>query len=263
MKHVPDCSFPESCGLPGRRDSIGPWVFRSSALNAAECLKLSFAALAVDQVVFQDCIQLPCCPLEAALGVYAQLLPVVIADPSCQFQRQPAENWVGFAKQILKPLWRRLHIICTHYIRLPWRDIMIRTGRLEEMHVKALLTRKVMVCNAVSRTSLSFSALHLHFMCDINDIMNVFMISYMIYIWIIRLRLDALFVQLPRVYRLQCWVLDPQFTSNSFTLVVNSRGRDRFLSTLTLIMILCSVSQNNGDGNSVRSYSDLGQLKAH
>ncbi len=72
-------------------------------LNAAECLKLSFAALAEDQVVFHDSIQLPCRPLEAAVGGYAQLLPMVIADPSCQFRRQPAENQVGFAKLILKP----------------------------------------------------------------------------------------------------------------------------------------------------------------
>ena len=54
-------------------------------LNAAECPKLSFAALAGDQVVFQDGIQLPCCPLKAALGGYAQLMPMAIADPSCQF----------------------------------------------------------------------------------------------------------------------------------------------------------------------------------
>ncbi len=42
--------------------------------------------------------------------------------------------------------------------------------------------------------------------------------------------MDVLFVQLPSVYGLQCRVSDPQFTSNSFTLLVNSRlrGRDRF-----------------------------------
>ena len=54
-------------------------------LNAAECLKLSFAAVAGDQVVCQDGIQFPCRPLEAALGGYAQFKPMVIADPSCQF----------------------------------------------------------------------------------------------------------------------------------------------------------------------------------
>ncbi len=54
-------------------------------LNAAECPKLSFDAVAGDQVVCQDGIQLPCRPLEAALWGYAQFKPMVIADPSCQF----------------------------------------------------------------------------------------------------------------------------------------------------------------------------------
>jgi hypothetical protein len=68
-------------------------------------------------------------------------------------------------------------------------------------------------------------------MCDfIIDIMKQSLISYMI------LYLDALFVQLPSVYGLQCWVSNPQFTSTSFTLPVNSRGRDRFLITITLIV---------------------------
>ena len=55
-------------------------------LNAAECPKLSFA-VAGDQVVCQDGIQLPCRPLEAALWGYTQFKPMVIADPSCQFCR--------------------------------------------------------------------------------------------------------------------------------------------------------------------------------
>ena len=62
-----------------------PWpsaVALTLPLNAAECPKLSFAALAEDQVVFQDGIQLPCRPLEAALGGYAQLMPMFIADPT-------------------------------------------------------------------------------------------------------------------------------------------------------------------------------------
>jgi hypothetical protein len=97
-----------------------------------------------DQVVFQDGIELPCRPLEAALGGYAQLMPMVIADPSCQFRRQLAENRVGFAKRILKSRWRRLHIIiCTHYIWLSWSDI--QAGRLEKKHVQALLSRKMKV----------------------------------------------------------------------------------------------------------------------
>ena len=53
--------------------------------------------------------------------------------------------------------------------------------------------------------------------------------------------LDALFVQLSRVYGLQCWVSDPQFTSNGFTLLVNSRSRHRFLRTVTPILL--SVGQ--------------------
>ncbi len=93
-----------SCQVEGIASCLWPpAVALPLPLNAAECPKLPFAALAEDQVVFQDDIQLPCCPLEAALGGYAQLLPMVIADPSCQFRRQPAENRVGFAKRILKP----------------------------------------------------------------------------------------------------------------------------------------------------------------
>ncbi len=44
---------------------------------------------------------------------------------------------MGFVKRILKPRWCRLHIICTHDIRLSWRDI--QAGRLEKMHVQTLL----------------------------------------------------------------------------------------------------------------------------
>ena len=40
--------------------------------------------------------------------------------------------------------------------------------------------------------------------------------------------LDALFVQFPSVYGLQCWVSDPKLTSTSFTLPVNSRSSDSF-----------------------------------
>ena len=93
-----------ACQVEGIASCLGPSaVVLTLPLNAAECPKLSFAAVAGDQVVFQDGIQLPCCPLEAAHGGYAQLLPMVIADPCCQFRRQPAENRVGFAKRILKP----------------------------------------------------------------------------------------------------------------------------------------------------------------
>ena len=75
----------ESCRVEGIASCLWPpAVALTLPLNAAECPKLSFAALAEDQVVFQDGIQLPCLPLEAALGGYAQLLPMVIADPSCK-----------------------------------------------------------------------------------------------------------------------------------------------------------------------------------
>jgi hypothetical protein len=74
-------------------------------------------------------------------------------------------------------------------------------------------------------------------MCDIMyDI-----ISLCVYDIIHDIYLDALFGQLPSVNGLQCWVSDPQFTSTSFTLLVNSRGRHRFLSTVTLIF--CCVGQ--------------------
>ena len=48
--------------------------------------------------------------------------------------------------------------------------------------------------------------------------------------------LDALFVQFPSVYGLQCWVLDTQFTSNSLTLLFDSRSRHRFLSAIILFL---------------------------
>ncbi len=51
------------------------------------------------------------------------------------------------------------------YIWLPWRDI--QAGRLEKMHVQALLSSKMMVCNAVCSTSISSFALHLHIIYDI------------------------------------------------------------------------------------------------
>ncbi len=53
--------------------------------------------------------------------------------------------------------------------------------------------------------------------------------------------MDALFVQFPSVYGLQCWVSDTQFTSNSITLLLDSRSRHRFLSTI--ILFLCRVGQ--------------------
>jgi hypothetical protein len=65
-----------ACQVEGIALCLGPsTVALTLPLNAAECQKLSFAAMAGDQVVFQDGIQLPCSQLEAALGGYAQLSP--------------------------------------------------------------------------------------------------------------------------------------------------------------------------------------------
>ena len=48
--------------------------------------------------------------------------------------------------------------------------------------------------------------------------------------------LDALLVQFPSIYGLQCWVSDTQFTSTSLTLIVDSRSSHRFLSAITLLL---------------------------
>ena len=75
-----------ACQVEWIASCLGPSAVELTLpLNAAECPKLSFAAVAGDQVVCQDGIQLPCRPLEAALWGYAQFKPMVIADPSCQF----------------------------------------------------------------------------------------------------------------------------------------------------------------------------------
>ena len=49
--------------------------------------------------------------------------------------------------------------------------------------------------------------------------------------------LDALLVQFPSVYGLQCWVSDSKLTSNSFNLLVNSRSSDGFLCDITLLLL--------------------------
>jgi hypothetical protein len=57
-----------ACQVEGIASCLGPSaVVLTLALNAAEYPKLSFAAVAGDQVVLKDGIQLPCCSLEAAL----------------------------------------------------------------------------------------------------------------------------------------------------------------------------------------------------
>ena len=77
-----------ACQVEWITSCLGPSAVELTLpLNAAECPKLSFAAVAWDQVVCQDGIQFPCRPLEAALGGYAQFKPMVIADPGCQFCR--------------------------------------------------------------------------------------------------------------------------------------------------------------------------------
>jgi hypothetical protein len=68
--------------------------------------------------------------------------------------------------------------------------------------------------------------------------------------------LDALFVELPCLYGLQYWVSDPQFTSTSFTFLVDRRGRDRFLSTI--ILIVHSVGQICFEGQQVLQVTLLG-----
>jgi hypothetical protein len=67
-----------ACQVEGIASCIGPSaVALTLPLNAAECPKLSIATVAGDQVLFQDGIQLPCRPLEAVLGGYAQLIPML------------------------------------------------------------------------------------------------------------------------------------------------------------------------------------------
>ena len=86
---------------------------------------------------------------------------------------------VGFAIRIFEPCRLRRHI-CAHDILLSWKDI--HTGRLEKMHVQALLASEVMVCIAICCASVGFSALHLYIIYDIiYDIMNKNMISCVIF----------------------------------------------------------------------------------
>jgi hypothetical protein len=80
-------SLKVACQVEGIALCLGPSaVALPIPLNSAKCLKLSFTIVAGDQVVFQDGIRLPCRPHEAALLGYAQLMPIVIADPSCQME---------------------------------------------------------------------------------------------------------------------------------------------------------------------------------
>ncbi len=79
--------FPEAVALhiKGIAACLGPsTVELTLPLNTAKYPQLPFAIVAGNQVVLQDGIQLPCSPLQVALGGYLKLLPIVLADPLCQ-----------------------------------------------------------------------------------------------------------------------------------------------------------------------------------
>jgi hypothetical protein len=72
MEHLPVLS-PEAVAfhIEGIAACLGPsTVALPLPLNAAECPQLPFAIVAGNQVVLQDGIQLPCHPLQVALGGY-------------------------------------------------------------------------------------------------------------------------------------------------------------------------------------------------
>ncbi len=74
------------CQVKGIELCLGPSaVALTIPLNAAECLKLSLAALAGDRLFSRMAFNSPAVHLRLPLGGYAQLLSMVIADPSCQF----------------------------------------------------------------------------------------------------------------------------------------------------------------------------------
>ncbi len=87
MEHLTVLS-PEAVAfhIEGIAECLGPsTVEHTLPLNAAKCPQLPFAIVAGNQVVLQDGIQLPCSPLQVVLGGYLKLLPIVLADPRCQF----------------------------------------------------------------------------------------------------------------------------------------------------------------------------------
>lgn len=72
--------------IEGIASRLGPsTVELTLPLNAAKGPKVPFSAVAGNQVIIQYGIQLPCSPLRAVLGCYAQLLPEVLADPRGKF----------------------------------------------------------------------------------------------------------------------------------------------------------------------------------
>ncbi len=57
--------------IEGVASCLGPsTVELTLPLNTTKCPKLPFATVAVHQIVLQDGIQLPYCPLQVALGGY-------------------------------------------------------------------------------------------------------------------------------------------------------------------------------------------------
>ena len=188
--HIKDLTVPSPEAVAFQIERVASCLGPSTVeltlpLNATECPKLPFAPVAGNQVVLQDGVQLPCCPLHVPLGRYLQLLSIILTNPCGKFCRQPADDRMEFAIRILEPqLPRQLAVICTNDICLLWKDI--QTGWLEKMHIQALLASIVMVSIAVCNSSISFSSLHLYIIHDIRyDIIIQNMISYMIYTWML------------------------------------------------------------------------------
>ncbi len=89
MEHLTVLS-PEAVAfhIEGISACLGPSTVECTLpLNAAKFQQLPFAIVAGNQVVLQDGIQLPCSPIKESrlLGGELKLLPIVLADPRCQF----------------------------------------------------------------------------------------------------------------------------------------------------------------------------------
>ena len=73
-----DLAVPPPKAVAGQIEGIATCLWPSAVeftfpLNTAKGSKLSFAAMAGDQVIFQDGIQLPSSPLSVALWGYAEI----------------------------------------------------------------------------------------------------------------------------------------------------------------------------------------------
>jgi hypothetical protein len=80
--------------VAGQIEGIAPCIGRSAVeltfpLNTAKGSKLSFAAMAGDQVISQDGIQLPCSPLSVALGGMLGSCPKFSPIHASSFPQQP------------------------------------------------------------------------------------------------------------------------------------------------------------------------------